>query len=139
MNYLYAQNITADTLDQNYLVALHAVGHDMIADEPLEVGGGNMAPNPTGYLLVALGACTSITLQMYAQHKKWPLTKIHVELNLKKTKAAGADNDTILRWIRLDGELDDAQKERLIEIANNCPMHRVLRNSFTIETNLLPI
>jgi putative redox protein len=108
-------------------------GKTIIADEPEELGGTDLGPAPGEFLLISLASCTAITLRMYADRKKWPLEKIRVEVNFEKI-----DNKTIFaREILLAGELDDEQRNRLLQIANSCPVHKTLTNPIEIETRLV--
>ena len=112
--------------------------HTLIADEPVAAGGGDVGPDPFEYLLAALGACTSMTLRMYANLKKLSLTGIHVELTHRKVDVEGQGKvDRIERGITLTGELTDAQRIRMLEIANKCPVHRTLCSNIQIESTLL--
>ena len=119
--------------------------HRLQADEPIALGGTDRGPSPYGLLLAALGACTSMTMRMYADHKKWPLTGIEVALAHQKIHAADCEAcetkdgklDHIQRDIRLFGELDTTQRERLIEIANRCPVHRTLMGTKEVTTTLV--
>lgn len=111
------------------------LGHRWLGDEPADVGGANAGPSPEHLLLGSLGTCTAVTLTMYARRKQWPLTGVSVELafNPDGKPAAGTD---IRRGIELLGELDDAQRERLLQIANACPIHKVLTGEIRIATAL---
>lgn len=118
--------------------------HRLLADEPPAVGGTNTGPTPYGYLLAGLGACTSMTMRMYANRKKWPLERASVTLKHDKIHAADCDDcetregkiDLIEREIELTGPLDDEQRAKLIEIADKCPVHRTLHSEIKITTQM---
>ncbi|MDE2406235.1 MAG: OsmC family protein [Xanthomonadaceae bacterium] len=111
------------------------LGHHWLGDEPEDAGGANAGPSPEHLLLSALGTCTAVTLTMYAQRKQWPLTGVKVTLafNPDGKPAAGTD---IRRRVELLGELDPAQRERLLQIANVCPIHKALVGEVRIDTAL---
>ena len=111
------------------------LGHHWLADEPAEDGGGDTGPSPHRLLLSALGACTAITLQMYAARKQWPLQHVDVELQFNPEGTPAAGND-ISRAITLQGDLTDEQRQRLLQIANMCPIHKVLTGEVRIDTRL---
>lgn len=113
-------------------------GHRWLADEPLEAGGANEGPSPTTLLLSALGACTAITVRMYAARKSWPLAGVEVQLEFNPEGAPAEGND-ILRRIALRGQLTDEQRERLLDVANKCPLHRLLTGRTRIHTALSPV
>lgn len=120
-----------------YQQTVRAGRHTLIADEPVALGGADAGPAPFDYLLAALGACTSMTLRMYAEMKKLPLTGIRVELTHEKIEVEGqGKQDRIERIIRLDGDLTPEQRTRLLEIANKCPVHRTLRSDIRIDSAL---
>ncbi len=128
----------ATTRGGSFLTALDVGGHQLIADEPAGVGGENLGPAPTKLLSAALAACTSMTLQMYARHKGIRLDAAKTEVrHTKETRGSGKDKQTIStfeRAIELSGDLEPAQRERLIEIAERCPVHRTLSGEVRIET-----
>ena len=130
-------------LDSGYKAVIQVRNHTLIADEPESDGGTNQGPTSKEYLLVALGACSSITMKMYAERKKWPLEGIEIDLNTERYKTVDypafvGDGDFVHEFrqrILLKGPLTDDQKQRLLEIAGKCPVHRVLTEpSFKIET-----
>ncbi len=119
--------------------------HHMIADEPLEVGGENLGPNPYDFLMASLGSCTAMTLKMYAERKKWDLKEVTVFLNHDKVHLDDSKNPSekeskvsrFIRLINLEGELEDSQRQRLLEISNRCPVHRTLEEDIVIQTLLV--
>ena len=112
------------------------------ADEPVALGGGDAGPNPFDYLMAALGSCTSMTLRLYAQMKKLPLERVVVTLRHRKIHAEDCAEcetktgklDEIERQIELVGPLDDTQRQKLLEIADKCPVHRTLTSEIRIVT-----
>src|SRR5690349_25018671 len=118
--------VTATSTATPWLVNLGDGTHRWQADEPASVGGGDTAPNPMQLLCGALAACTTITVQMYAARKQWPLTGIEVTVT-KNARGVPADGGTELdRQVRLSGNLDADQRARLLDIANKCPTHKLL-------------
>ena len=119
--------------------------HRLQADEPTEVGGTDTGPTPYDFLLTALGACTSMTLRMYADRKGWPLEGVTVRLRHQKIHAQDCAEcetrvgriDEIDRQIELVGPLDEQQRQRLLEIANMCPVHRTLRAEVHITSTIV--
>jgi putative redox protein len=118
--------------------------HVLIADEPVVAGGNDRGPGPYELLLMALGACTTMTLRLYADRKRWPLDRVIVRLHHAKIHAEDCADcetrqgllDRIERVIELEGALDPAQRQRLMEIADMCPVHRTLTSEIKIETRM---
>jgi len=124
----------AETRVGKFQVEIAAGGHRFLADEPRNVGGLGSGPNPFELLSAALGACTAMTCRLYADQKGWPLEAVIVRLeHIGKTPTA---KDRFIREISLEGPLDAAQRQRLIEIADRCPVHRTLSAGSDIETRL---
>ncbi|SDI19196.1 OsmC family protein [Pseudomonas panipatensis] len=117
-----------------YQVTLSNGVQQWLADEPAELGGGDQGPSPYQLLLSSLGACTAITLAMYAQRKEWPLDGIEVDLRFDQDQPG---HSRIARDIRLKGALDATQRKRLLDIANVCPIHKVLSGEIAIASQLL--
>jgi uncharacterized OsmC-like protein len=121
--------------------------HTLRADEPVAVGGGDVGPSPYELLLMALGSCTSMTINMYATRKKWALDQVVVRLRHERAYPDDCVNcedpkskiDRISCSIELVGTLDEAQRARLMEIAKQCPVHRTLTNKIEIRTDLVAI
>ena len=119
--------------------------HVLLADEPRKVGGEDSGPGPYDLLLASLGACTNMTLQMYAARKEWPLEHVAVRLRHEKIHAKDCEHcetttgriDRIERRLEIQGPLDDAQRQRLLEIADRCPVHRTLHGEVDVLTELV--
>ena len=118
--------------------------HELVADEPTALGGGNAGPTPYGLLLAALGACTTMTLRLYAKKKNIPLQRASVTLHHAKVHVDDCNDceqdsnriDQIERVIELVGDLDEDQRRRLLEIADRCPVHRTLHKTVQVKTTL---
>jgi putative redox protein len=126
--------ITAQIKSDPYKTLLSDGRHTLIADEPAANGGQDLGPSPSEFLLSALGACTSITLKMYAERKGWDLREVRVELDLESRREAGKTITEIARRIHLEGELDADQRQRLMDIADKCPVHGILTGQISITT-----
>lgn len=117
--------------------------HTLVADEPKSVGGQDLGPTPYDYLLAGLGSCTSMTLQMYAGRKEWPLEEARIRLRHRRLHATDCEEcaegdsrmDVIDREVELIGPLDEAQRRRLLEIADRCPVHRTLEAGVRVQTS----
>lgn len=125
-----------------YLQDIRAGDHQLQADEPLSIGGRDAAPNPYELLLGALGACTAITVQMFADRRRWPLEKVRVQLAHAKShaqdcvdcEAAGARLDRVEIAIELQGNLTEEQRRKLMDVAEHCPLHRTLAAGLQMHT-----
>jgi putative redox protein len=126
-----------------YTQQITAGHHRLVADEPQPIGD-NAGPNPYDLVLAGLGACTSMTLRMYANRKSWPLDSIRVTLRHSRIHAEDcAHCETTKGWIghidreiELTGALDDSQRQRLLQIADQCPVHQTLTSEIDISTSL---
>lgn len=137
-NERHAPVVVSETTGRPYQQTVRVGKHSLIADEPLSMGGGDAGPAPFDLLLASLGACTSITLRMYAQRKALPLTGIRVELSHERTVVeGGARTEHISRRIWLAGELSAEQRSSLLAIANRCPMYRTLQSEIRIDSQLV--
>jgi putative redox protein len=136
--------LVAETGEGRFAQTINAAGHALRADEPASFGGADTGPSPYDLLLAALGACTSMTVRMYANQKEWPLETVAVRLNHKKIHAEDCQScetkegklDRIDRELELTGPLDQDQRDRLLEIADKCPVHRTLVSENLIVTRL---
>jgi len=125
--------VVEETGEGNFQVEVLAGGARFLADEPVEVGGLGSGPTPYDLLCAALGACTAMTVRMYARRKEWPLRRVRVCVGHARTK--GEDQpDGFLREVALEGDLTDEQRSRLIEIAERCPVHASLKQGARVST-----
>jgi putative redox protein len=137
--------VVAQILDEGYTTELKVGIHSLIADEPKSVGGDNFGPSPYGYLLSALGSCTAMTMRMYADRKGWKINEINVHMSHSKDYAKDCDScesssnkiDVIDRSIEIDADLTAEQKDKLMEIADKCPVHRTLHTTVQVKTKTL--
>lgn len=134
--------VVAETREGKFTLSIAAAGHALRADEPQSVGGLGSAPGPYDLLLSALGACTAMTIRMYADLKQLPLERVTVRLKHEKIHAQDCADcetnegkiDRIERVITLEGALDEAQRAKLLEIADKCPVHRTLHGEVKVVT-----
>ena len=138
--------IVVRTGKEGFRTDVLASGHTLVADEPASVGGTETGPTPYDLLVAGLGACTSMTLRMYADRKGWPLEEVTVRLRHSKVHCEDCEEnasgrkpkiDEITREIELAGPLDDLQRSRLLEIADRCPVHRTLESEIRVVTELV--
>ena len=136
--------IVTETSAGGYTQQITAGHHRLVADEPQPIGD-DKGPTPYDLLLAGLGACTSMTVRMYANRQRWPLERIRVTLRHSRIHAKDcADCETSKGWIEhidrdieLTGDLDDTQRERLMHIAERCPVHQTLTSEVRIATTLV--
>ncbi|MBX2796266.1 MAG: bifunctional alpha/beta hydrolase/OsmC family protein [Myxococcales bacterium] len=128
---------------RGFRTEVRAGPHRLVADEPPGIGT-DTGPTPYGLLLASLGACTSMTLRMYADRKEWPLEEVTVRLTHRRTHREDCEDcdaqerklEVIERTLVLSGDLDDAQRQRLLQIADRCPVHRTLHGNLEVRTSL---
>jgi len=128
-----------ETLTGRYMQSARTGRHVLTVDEPKAVGGNDAGPGPYEYLLIGLGACTAMTLRMYAEMKNLPLARVHVRRKIHAQDCRDCETqegkvDEITREITLEGELNAEQRERLLEIANRCPVHRTLTSEIKVHS-----
>ena len=110
--------------------------HRLIADEPLSVGGADVGPAPLEFVMAGLGACTAMTVRMYAERKALALTHIRVDVTHEKLVVDGVNRDRIVRSLTLEGDLTPEQRDRLVEIASRCPTARIISQPVILECRL---
>lgn len=141
----FEAQVTVNGGGTSFLQRVTAARHFFLSDEPRAVGGTDQGPDPYALLLAALGSCTSMTLGMYARKKQWPLENVVVRLAHRRVHAEDCatcetKNGTIghiHREIELTGPLSDEQRQRLLEIADKCPVHRTLVSEIHITSELV--
>ena len=138
-------HVLVEEKDHNFTQHVSTNSHYWLADEPVDVGGKNTGPDPYEHLLAGLGACTAMTLRMYAKRKKLPVQHIKVELTHTRNYQQDCDNcegdspgiEAIVRNISYVGQLDTQQAARFLEIADKCPVHKTLHNNVAVVSKLL--
>lgn len=128
------RDVTVQTGTGKFQQVVFVDSHRLLADEHKELGGDDAGPDPFEYVLSGLGACTSMTIKMYADRKSWSVTNVNVHLSIQKLD----DGYRISRSIRLEGDLTEEQRTRLLDIANKCPVHKMLTGKITVESALAP-
>lgn len=138
-----SQVVVRNEKDRGLLTEVMANGHYLIADEPTSVGGTDLGGTPYDLLVASLGTCTAITIRMYANHKGIDLQEVKIHLSREKRHAADATDLTesskvefIDRVLELTGNLTDAQRDRIVQIADKCPVHRTLTKGLKVSTVL---
>jgi len=137
------RNVSVNSGSVRFVQNISVGPHAFQADEPRVYGGNDAGPDSHELLLAALGACASITVQMYADRKQWPVEGVHVHLSYVKVLAEGQSDaktgmvDGIEMGISFSGDLSEDQQSRLLEVAGRCPVHRMLTSQLQIHTNLL--
>lgn len=126
------QTTTASIGTKLYVTELSARSHSLIADEPIDVGGEDLGPRPGDFIRMALASCTAITLRMYADRKKWDVQKINVQVSNGPFDGKTSYNTQI----EIIGNLDNDQRQRMMQIAKLCPVHKALTNPIEINTTL---
>ena len=127
------REVTVSTAGGKFKQSVRVGPHELVSDEPVASGGGDEGPAPHELLLAALGSCTSMTIRMYAERKGWKVDRVEVSVS------GGREDEgfRIRRRIRLEGELSDEERERLLEIANKCPVHKTLSGTILIESAIV--
>jgi putative redox protein len=129
---------TAEIGKDRYTTQIRSGKHTIVADEPLELGGEDKGVNPNELFLASLGSCTAITLRMYADRKEWPVDRILVDLKMDIVKANQAQTTYIKKHITIEGDISEEQKQRMLKVADSCPLHRIMTNPIVISSNLIP-
>ena len=124
--------VTATIGKKNFETRLTAGRHSLLADEPESIGGQDTGPAATDLLRLSLASCTAITLRMYANRKEYEIDEIRVHVTSEKV----ANTFTVDMKIEIDGQLDDAIRSRMLQIAKACPVHKILTNPVEIKTEL---
>lgn len=117
-----------------YVTHISSETNSLIADEPIDLGGKNTGMTPTELLASSLAACTCITLRMYANRKQWNVESIETHVTISNQEESKAT--LFERTIMFTGTIDTIQRERLLDIANHCPVHKILSHTITIQTSI---
>ena len=129
--------LVSETGEGPFGAAITIGRHRLAADEPLSAGGRDAGPDPYEFVLAGLGACTVMTLRLYATRKGWPLSHVTVRVTHAARASAGAPRDVFAREIELEGDLSAEARARLMEIADRCPVSRTLAGGSLIQTALV--
>jgi len=127
--------VTAITKKEQFKTIVNSATNSLIVDEPVDLGGQDLGFSPHQLLAGALASCTSITLRMYTNHKKWEVDDIKVDVSLEFDSKG--NYTTFQRDIFVSGQLDEGQRKRLLSVADACPLHKILINTVTIHSDLL--
>jgi len=119
---------------EHYATTITFDNHTMIADEPAHDGGTDLGPSPTEMVMAGLASCTAITVRMVADRNGWPLEGVVVAITSESSRTEETTHTTITRHITLLGEMDPARHERLMNVADACPVHRMLTGTVTVVT-----
>lgn len=138
------KTVAARLGDKGFTTEIMVRHHSITADEPVSIGGNDFGPSPYELLTSGLGACTAMTLQMYARRKKWDLKEVKVHLahfkdyasDMADTENSKSKIDHFDLKLELEGDLDEKQRARLLDIANKCPVHRTLHQEVAINVEL---
>ncbi len=144
-NWNTEHQVAVRTTDQSMTTEIAAGRHRLLADEPEKAGGNDMGPDPYRLLMASLGSCTSLTLHMYAKRKSWDLKEARVHLShdhvyaedRKEMETKKGKLDRFTRSIEMEGDLNEEQRGRLLEIADKCPVHRTLHSEIVVDTKAM--
>ena len=123
--------------EESYTTTISYDDLEILADEPIELGGKNKGLAPSQLLLSSVGACKAITMRMYANRKKWKVDKIDIKVSSEVQKSEQQQTTFIKCNIFIEGDLDEEQKRRIYAIGEKCPVHKMLMNPIVIESNLI--
>jgi len=123
--------------EESYTTTITYDDLEILADEPIELGGQNKGLAPSQLLLSSVGACKAITMRMYANRKKWKVNKIDIKVSSEVQKSEQQQTTFIKCNIFIEGDLDEEQKRRIYAIGEKCPVHKMLMNPIVIESNLI--